>query len=233
MPIAFRANALGGTADQTSFSITLPATQLNDIIILEYTHRGTTDATLGGTYSGGAWTEKHDQQYATATLSGKTNWSRATTNHTGQTVTGTGLTNSCAAIITIYSGCVTGSDPLAGATVVGEDNASGNETQAQITTTVTQSYVVLVVANSPDLAVSSQACTTPGTLTARAERLSTGGLDTSIAHASAFLGPAVATGALTWSQSNSISGSWAYALVPAVDIEVIMATMRAAPSRRR
>lgn len=212
MAISFVANALGGTTTTTSFSITLPATQANDIIILEYTHRGTTDATLGGTYSGPAFTEKHDQQYATSTFSGKTLYSRASGNHSGQTVTGSGLTDSCAAIITVYRGALTSGDPLADATVVGEQNASGNETQAQITTSNHGSYVVLVVANAPDVAVSAQSCTTPGGLPERAERLSTGGLDTSIAHASGAVATAGATGAFNWAQTNGASGSWAYAI---------------------
>lgn len=214
MAITFVNNALGGTATTTSFSITLPATQDGDIIILEYTHRATGDGTIGGTYTGPAFTEKHDQQYATSTFSGKTLYSRATGNHSGQTVTGSGLTDSCAAIVTVYRGCLEDGDPLADATIVGEQNASGNETQAQITTTSPGAWVVLIVVNSPDLAVTAQTCTSPGTLTARAERLSTGGTDTSIAHASAEKATAGATGALTWSQTDAASGSWAYALIP-------------------
>jgi hypothetical protein len=215
--ISFIANALGGTTTTTSFSITLPTTAAGDILILEYTHRGTTDATLGGTYSGPAFTEKHDQLYATSTFSGKTCWSRCTGNHSGQTVTGSGLTDSCAAIVTRYHGCIGSGDPLDAATIVGEQNASADETQAQITTTVDGAYVVLVVVNSPDLAVTTQACTSPGALTARAELLSTGGTDTSIAHASALKASAGATGAFTWAQTNAASGSWAYAIRPAAE----------------
>jgi hypothetical protein len=211
--ISYVTNALGGTTTTTSFSITLPTTQTNDIIILEYTHRGTTDGTIAGTYTGPAFAEKHDQQYASSTFSGKTLWSRATGNHSGETVTGASLTNSCAAIVTVYRGCLSASDPLVGATIVGEQNASGDETQAAITTTVNEAWVVLVVANSPDVSVTSQACTTP-TLTAKAERLSTGGTDTSIAHASGELHVPGSTGAFTWAQTDGAGGSWAYALVP-------------------
>ena len=55
----------------------------------------------------GAWTEKHDQPFATNTLSGKTCWSRCTGNHSAQTVTGSGLTDACAAVITQYRGAIT------------------------------------------------------------------------------------------------------------------------------
>jgi hypothetical protein len=211
--VSYVSNALGGTTTTTSFSLTLPTTVADDIIIVEYVHRGTADATLGGTYSGGAFTEKHDQTFGTS-FSGKTLWSRATGNHSGQTVTGSGLTDSCAAVATIYRGALTSGDPLADATVVGEANASGDETQAAITTATNNAMVCLVVVNSPDLAVTSPTCTSPGALTNRAERLSTGGTDSSIMHASALKATAGATGAFTWAQTNAASGSWAYAITP-------------------
>lgn len=223
MAISFIANALGATNSTTSFSITLPTTAANDILILEFTHRGTGNGTIGGTSvtTGGlTWTLKHSQLYATSAFSGKTYWTRATGNHATQTVTGSSLTNSCAAILTQYRGCATSGDPLADATIVGEQNASTNETQAEITTATNGAWVVLVVANSPDVAVATQACTSPGTLTERAERLSTGGTDTSISHASAAKATAGATGAFTWTQTDGAGGSWAYALVPLSTVDV-------------
>ena len=223
MTISFVANALGGTATTTTFSITLPATAADDLIILEYTHRATGDATIAGTYTGPAFTEKHDQLYATSTFSAKTLWSRATGNHSGQTVTGSGLTNACAAIVTVYRGALRTSDPLTAATIVGEQNVAANETQAEITTTAADAYVVLVVANSPDVAVTTQTCTSPGALTARAEVLSTGGTDASIAHASALKATAGATGAFTWAQTDGASGSWAYAITPHPDSAITQA----------
>src|SRR3990167_3914245 len=188
MATTFIANALGATNSTTSFSITLPTTAAGDILICEFAHRGTGNGTIGGTSvtTGGlTWTLKHSQLFASSAFSGKTYWTRATGNHSGQTVTGSGLTDSCAAILTQYRGALASGDPLADATVVGEQNASGNETQAQITTATAAAWVVLVVVNSPDLAVATQACTSPGALTERAERLSTGGTDSSISTASA------------------------------------------------
>ena len=214
MAVTYIVNALGGTTTTTSFSITLPTTQAGDILILEFCHRGTGNGTIAGTYTGPAFTLKHSQLFASSAFSGKTYYSRATGNHSGETVTGSGLINSCAAILTVYRGALASGDPLADATIVGEENASGNETQAQITTATNGSWVVLVVVNSPDLAVATQACTSPGTLTERAERLSTGGTDSSIAHASAEKASAGGTGALTWTQTDAASGSWAYAIKP-------------------
>src|SRR3990167_3450170 len=215
MAIAFIANALGATNSTTSFSITLPTTAAGDILICEFSHRGTGNGTIGGTsvtIGGLTWTLKHSQLFGASAFSGKTYWTRATGDHAGQTVTGASLTNSCAAILTQYRGALAAGDPLADATIVGEQNASGNETQAQITTATDGAWVVLVVVNSPDLAVATQSSTSPGTLTERAERLSTGGTDSSIAHASAEKASAGGTGALTWTQTDAASGSWAYAI---------------------
>ena len=218
MAITFVSPSVLATGNPTtSFTCTLGTTAAGDILILEYGHRGTADATIGGTYSGPAFTEKHDQQFATSTFSGKTLWSRCTGNHSGQTITGSGLTDSCAAVVTTYRGALASGDPLTAATIVGSQNASGTETQTQITTTADGAWVVLVVVNSPDLAVTTQSCTSPGALTARAEKLSTGGTDFSIAHASAEKATAGATGAFTWAQTNAASGSWAYAIKPFVN----------------
>jgi hypothetical protein len=218
--IGYIANALGGTTDTTSFSITLPTTQAGDIILLEFCHRGTADGTVAGTSvtTGGlTWTLKHSQLFATSTFSGKLYWTRATGNHSGQTVTGSGLTNACAAIVTIYRNVIASGDPFTNAaTIVGEENASGNETQAEITTLVDGCMVCLTVLNSPDVAVATQAATSPAVLAERAELLSTGGTDASIAHASELKATAGATGALTWTQTNAASGSYAYALQPVV-----------------
>jgi hypothetical protein len=109
MAISFVANALGGTTTTTSFSITLPATQAGDLIVLEFSHRGTGNGTIGGTYTGPAFALKHSQLFGASAFSGKTYWSRATGDHAGQTVTGSGLTNSCAAIVTVYRGALAAS----------------------------------------------------------------------------------------------------------------------------
>lgn len=206
-------SAVSGNNTTTSFSITFPATQAGDVAVLEFTHRGTADGTIAGTFAE-TWTKKHERLYASSAFGGQTYTATCTGNHSGETVSVSGLTNSCAGILTIYRGADT-ADPLGAATIVGEENASGNETQAQITTTENGAFVVLVVANSPDVAVTSPACTSPGALTIRAEKLNAGGTDTSIVHASAEKATAGATGAFTWAQTNGASGSWAYAIKPA------------------
>ena len=198
----------------TTFTLTLPATEAGDTIIIECVHRGTGDGTWAGTYSGPAFQQKHKQLFGGSLYSGQSRWSRATGNHSGETVIVSGLINSCAGVCTVYRGADE-TDPLGDATIVGEQNASGDETQAQITTGTAGAWPVLMVVNSPDLAVASQACTSPGALTERIEKLNTGGTDCSIAHASAEKASAGGTGAFTWAQTNAASGSWAYAIKPA------------------
>src|SRR5688572_24130299 len=99
-------SSTGASTTTTSFSVSIPVTQAGDIIILEFVHRGTGNGTIGGTYSGPAFTLAHSQLFASSAFSGKTYWSRATGDHAGQTVTGSGLTNSCAAIVTVYRGAI-------------------------------------------------------------------------------------------------------------------------------
>ena len=215
MAIQYLRNALGPTNSSTSVSVTLPTTAAGDLLIFEYVHRGTGTGTIGGTSvtTGGlTWNNKHDQLFGASAFSGHTYWTIATGDHSGQTVTASSLTNASAGIVTVYSGADQ-TAPLDDATVVGEQNASGDEGQAAITTATNGAWVVLVVVNSPDLAVSSQAAANL-TITERAERLSTGGTDASIAHASGELATAGSSGAFTWAQTNAASGSWAYAIKP-------------------
>lgn len=131
MAIEYISNALGGTTTTTSFSITLPTTQAGDLLILEFAHRGTGDGTIAGTYTGPAFQLKHSQLFATSLYSGKSYWSIATGDHAGQTVTGASLTDSCAAIVTVYRG-TDDVDPLGDAVIVGEQNASATKRRPKL-----------------------------------------------------------------------------------------------------
>lgn len=211
MAITFVTFALSGTTDSTTLNITLPTVAAGDVLLLEYTHRGTGTGTLGGV-GGSDWTNKASDLYATSTFSHHLYWKRCDGSESGDALTVTGLTNSCAGVVTLYRGCKSVGDPIGA--ILHEANASANETMAQITTTRNVAFVVLTVANSPDVAISAQTCTSPGALTERAERLNTTGTDTSIAHASAEKATLGATGALTWAQTNTASSSRAYELLP-------------------
>lgn len=215
MAVSFVTFALSGTTDSTTLNITLPTVQAGDVMILEYTHRATGTGTLGGA-GGSGWTNKFTRTYNT-TMSAHLYYKRCDGTESGTALTVTGLTDSCAGCVTVYRGAKSVGDPIEAGT--SEENASANETHAEITTLSPGTVVVLTVANTPDLSVSSQTtATSPGALTERAARLNTTGTDTSIAHASAEKATAGATGAATWSQTNAISASFLYAIGPALQI---------------
>lgn len=221
MAVEFVASALAGGNPTTGFSITSPGAsiQLGDLMIVEFTHRGTGDGSISDNSGDGvAWQRKGEVLFASNAFSVQQYYKRATAAFVGtsRTISGSGLTNSCAPVLTVYRGAVASGDPFEAWSA--ESNASGNESHGEITTLTDGAFVCLVVGNSPDLAISGQACTSPGALTERAEKLSTGGTDASIAHASAGKASAGATGALTWTQTNAASGSLAYAIAPAVAV---------------
>jgi hypothetical protein len=203
------------TTFTTSFIIQLPSTQAMDLMLLEYVHRSTSTGDLfgsGGT--GTSWTLKHSQMFATSTFSGHLWYRRATGNHSSETISVSSLINSCAAHVAVYRGALESGDPLAAATVVGEQNASADEQQAGISTDRVSTFVCLVVLNAPDLAVATQSSIAIGSLTERADVQGTAGTDASIAHASALFTGTGDTSTFTWTQTNAASGSFAYAISP-------------------
>lgn len=226
MPISFVNAAVDGSPTGASFSITLPATAANDILCVALSIEGTDAApSLGGTYSGGSWTTKQSLSWNGTSFRKYLYWSRATTNHTGETVTASFSSSQHAEYVAIYRGCLTSGDPLAEATVVAEANASGNEDCAALTTTNDGAMICVSVANPSTYTYSSWAATDPSSLT---ERVDSTINNSRIAHASALQGSAGSTGTISWTQSfNSISGSIAWALTPAASSESIAADLTA------
>jgi hypothetical protein len=211
--ISFIANALGGTTTTTSFTITTPAAQAEgDLMCLEFTHRGTGDGSVSDNSGDGvSWTRKGEALFASSTFTTQHYYKRVTAAMAGggDTITVTGLTDACAGILTVYRGVVASGDPFRDWTA--EANASGNETHASVTTEAGD-WAVLVVGNSPDLAVTPTA-----PLVERAERLSTGGTDASVEHASFEDTAGGGSGSLAWTQTNAASGSIGYSIIPASD----------------
>lgn len=212
--VQYITGALGGTTTTTSFTITIPTVQVGDLLVLEFAHRGTGNGSVSDNDTGGeAWTRKGGV-VSGSVFSVQQYYKRATSATSGKIITGSSLTNSCAAVLTVYRYATPTGDPFEVWT--SEQNASGDEAHAEITTLTDNAMVCLVVGNAPDLAISTQSTTSPGALTEKQERLSTGGSDSSISHASALKATAGATGSLTWAQTNSDSLSLAYAIVPQV-----------------
>jgi hypothetical protein len=211
--VSHRASQAGSGNTTTSVGIVIPAsTVANDIVIAAFTNGGSSaDATVADNEGAGTWAKILSGDDGNTNLS--VWWKRASANTAGKTVTASSMTNSCTGVVSVYSGCLTSGNPYGGQTF--QSNASGTESHAAITPTVNGSMVFLVVGQQPDIAISTQAATSPAVLLERAEHLSTGGLDCSVALASEVQVTAGTTGALTWAQTNAATMSIAFYLTPA------------------
>lgn len=213
--VAHRASAAANeAAPTTSLTITIPASvATGDALFVALTSRDHTSGTAYPTVTdndagGNTWTRIGESSNRKATL-----WYKIATSATAsKTITCAGCVGSCTAGVSAYSGTAT--VPYSNLTV--EDNASGNETHATFTPDHAGSFICLAVFNTAnDNAIASEACTDPGTLTERYEKLSTGGSDCGNAFASALqaAGP-TATGAINWTQTDGVTVSMAWAVPP-------------------
>ena len=106
--VSSTAQTVGTTT--TTCTITVPTTAANDILIVQAINGGANTAlTLAGTYAGGAFASIDSGGWATGW--GGVWWSRATGNHSAQTVTVQTATDSISALLTRVSGCVTTGTP--------------------------------------------------------------------------------------------------------------------------
>lgn len=202
----------GSGATTTSITFVVPASvQLGDLLDLVFVHRGTGDGTVSDNSGDGvAWTRKGECLFATSTFSIQHYYKRVTSQMVGggDTITVSGLTNACAGALEVYRGAIASGDPYRAWTT--EANASGNVSHAALTGLLDNDWVVCVIGNSPDLAVTP---TSP--LVERYEHLSTGGTDASLCYASFEMTANGSSGTLAWTQTAAASGSLAYAVKPA------------------
>jgi CBS domain-containing protein len=221
--VIHRASTAGTGNTTTSVGIVIPAsTVANDIVIAAFVNGGSTaDATVADDEGAGTWAKILSGDDGTSNLS--VWWKRASANTASKTVTASSMTNSCTGVVSVYSGALTSGNPYAGHTF--ENNISGNESHAAITPTVNGSMVILVVGQQPDIAIDTEAATSPAVLIERGEHLSTGGLDCSVALASEVQVTAGTTGALTWAQTNAATMSIAFYLTPEVAASGLSATV--------
>jgi hypothetical protein len=213
----FHRASISGTGNTTtSVTLVIPAsTVANDVVYAAFTNGGATaDPSVADNEGAGTWAKVLSGNNGTSNLS--VWWKRASVNTAGKTITGSGFTNSCTGVATVVGGAVLTGNPYGGETY--ESNISGNETHAAITPTVNGSMVCLVVGQAPDIAIATQAATSPAVLIERAEHLSTGGLDSSVALASEVQVTAGSTGALTWAQTNAATMSIAFYVPPEVAV---------------
>ena len=188
----------------TSFTVTIPSSTLtDDVLFLTVTNRGSTaDPTVTDDDTGGnAWAKVNAGLH-----NGSLWWKRATSGTASKTVTVSGLTNSSAGVLKVFSGALLTGNPYSNVST--EDNASANETHAGFTPDEADEMICAAIANySNDLAVTALACTNPGVLS-QVEKLSTGGSDcgSAFGHALQIGGP-TATGNFTWAQTDRANTS--------------------------
>ncbi len=202
----------------TGFTLVVPAAvALNDFVICAITNRdATANPTCVDNEGAGTWARLTT---VNATTNGSISlwWKRASANTASKTVTVGGCTGSASGALFYYRGVTLAAVPFG--TPVGEGNASGNETQAGITTARDGSLVIhLVGCTSNDtLAPGNRTATSPTTITEDVEGVSSGGSDCSMSIASDVKASAGATGTITWAQTDGTGASLAVELYAAYD----------------
>lgn len=196
----------------TSFTITIPTVQVDDVLILSCINGGSTaDPSVTDNDTGGnTWSKMVG---ATALVrSAQVFWKRATSATSAKTITASGFTNSSSGTLDVYRGCVGFGSPFQREEA--NNHLSGIETRSGILTTVRNTMVCMSVMSAGQNSASAVTCTSPGNLAQRSEKISTGGLDTTCAHWSAPKSTAGLTGLFTWSQTDAASFTAVYALKP-------------------
>jgi hypothetical protein len=213
-------------ANTTGFTLVINSGVLaGDVLLLGITNRdATANPTVVDNDTGGNTWLRHVTQNATTNGSISVWWKRATSATASKTITVSGCTGSASGLVMPYRGCLATGTPIG--TAAGEQNASGNETQVEITTSVADAYVCLFVGctSNDTLNPATFTATNPTVLTDRSEGISTGGSDCSLAHASARRTTAGATGALNWVQTDGTGASTAFELLPALNAYALACT---------
>ena len=158
MAITFVNSAVPAGNPTTSFTITIPTVAVSDLLLLATTNRDATTApSVTDDDSGGnTWTQK-----SSAASKGRLWYKRATSATSAKTITASGFTGSCSGVLTVLRGALNTGDPFNQYTL--EENASGDETHAEITASVDQCYITCSVHNvGNDNAVTATAVTSPG-----------------------------------------------------------------------
>lgn len=214
VPATYFGGASGGTNPTTGTTVTIPASlPTTCILCLHFTSRdhtsGTGQPTVTDNNSGAAWTQKDFSTDRKAQFW----WKRYEANLSSKTITIAGAVGSCSARLVVIEDVYDTGDPFTG--LLGETNASGNETHAAISPTYPGSAVVFAVHNyANDNAVSSVSAATTGAPGQSTGHLSTGGSDCATHVAVWNNHPASTTGAFTWAQTNGTTYSRAYAVRP-------------------
>lgn len=215
MAIAHRGSTTHNETDPTtSCTVTIHAsTATDDILLMAATNRnGTADLSVTDDDTGGnTWALLH-KQIANTSRSVQCWWKRGTSGTASKTITVSGATNSISAGCAVFSGASTAATPYEAET--GEDNTSGDETQAGITISSGSALIFIIGNVLNNLQPSSQSSANFGAFTNAFYRESSGGSDCSI-DLNYILGSSGASGNLTWSQTDNLTGTIAFGLLEA------------------
>lgn len=186
----------------------------DDVLVISITNRdGTGDPSVTDNDTGGnAWAKLGGGATGLSVW-----WKRATSATASKTVTVGSCVGSSSGVLAAFRGVTKAATPYENVTT--ESNASANETHAAISPTRDGCWVFLCVANrTNDIAIDTQAATSPAVLTELGEKLSTGGSDCANSMAAAEQATAGSTGSITWAQTDAASVSCVFDLLPAVSM---------------
>jgi len=217
--------ALGGscpesTANTTSFTIrqtgSLAGKNMYVFAISRDSTSASADVTCTDDSGVGSWTSKAGDADKKLWVW----WKLGTASDVGCTITVAAAVGSCAGGTIVIADSYVDGDPTTNLSL--ETNASGNETHAEITPSNADSLIVASIGDygNDTNAATSMTVTTPGTMEPEIfDQLSTGGSDCRIiATAKPQVGGPTATGAFTWSQTNSTTKSVLFAVRGAVTV---------------
>jgi hypothetical protein len=230
MAVAYRNSAVDThTTTTTAFDIVIPTVVTDDVLILTCINRDNKAApTISDNDTGGnSWALLLGSNVETPGFD--VYWKRATGSTSGKTISGSGFTGSCAAALSVFSGCIATGNPYENASaethvyILGEppDPDTEEYTHTGFTTSTNGSCVVLCVGIQDNLTIAGQASANFGSMTTnKADFLSTGGNDSAVSLAYALAATAGATGTFSWTDNNYASKSIAFTLLPTAGVTV-------------
>lgn len=208
MPISHVGSVAGSGNTTTSETHTINfATAAGDIIIVSCTNGG---ANANGNTPSGTVVSTGGVVFAaltslngggTTTLTGVIWWGRARGDHNTQTIITDGWTDSGSSNVTVLRGCERMGNPWA-ATNSALCASGVNSLSALTAAGIGGSWLVLALACDNNIASSAEAATDPGTVTERAEHLTTGGANTANTLCAEAMTGTGSTGTITWTNAR-------------------------------
>jgi hypothetical protein len=210
--IEYIASAVPAGNPTTSFTTVIPTVSVGDVLLLDVLNGGSTaDPSVNDNDVGGnAWEKLLS---ATSLIrNASVWWKRATSQSSGKTITASGMTNSSAGVLNVYRNCVGFRPPFQ--REEGNNHLATVKTRSGIIPTVNKAMICFSIFSAGQNSATAQACTAPGVLEKRSEKISSGGLDCTVSHSSDLKILSGLTGPFTWAQTDALTLTIVYALIP-------------------